>query len=667
MKSRNTIFLLLLASAIFIYLFRFHNPESGTLATSQRAHFVTRFNGDAINAITIETSRNFRIRFEKIENHWRITHPINDRADDMLLTQLVTMYEYMNVEELIRIEGSSNEITEQHRDFGVQTPKMRVIFEGKNAPPEFLIGKETAISDRIYLRLEGSDDVYVVNEEARAIVNQKVDDYRDLRLTPLSPQEVDRVLIAHNAGEIYLELEDRLWNLTRPIHAEADPSRILAILTLISKTQIQDFIGDQNDLTRYGLSEPKAKLTLVSNSSQSEYSLHIGDPVPAPSPTPQAESSKTPAEPPTETTPDTTETDASPTPAPDTTETESTPPASHLVYAYSPERKTIFTIPDAILQIFQKQPNDFRTTKLLNLNPDVIDRIQVQPVSQPEIFLARDEDQWVIHNEMAQPVPADTSLIENLIASLNAMNVLEFVSDTASDLATYGLDAPAFRIIFSSYVSENTPTAPAGQSTVASLIVSPPDVDGTSFARVENTPFIVRITREIFDYIPQDRSYYVSRNVIDIPATDFEKILISPQDSPAIELQKNAAEWTLTYEEDSTDLPEPEHFLHALGTLKAVRWLGPVTPEHALSSPEFTITFTADATTNSLKIGKKLPNEDLWPATIGDSNFVFAITLADYQTLRIPLTILSDTPDPAPSDSNPPPSPAQIPENSQNP
>ena len=66
---------------------------------------------------------------------------------------------------------------------------------------------------------------------------------------------------------------------------------------------------------------------------------------------------------------------------------------------------------------------------------------------------------------------------------MNDDEVIEFVSDTATDLAKYGLEQPKLKITFSSYSSENTAESNAGEVVLSTLEFGNSE-NGVTYARL---------------------------------------------------------------------------------------------------------------------------------------------------------------------------------------
>ena len=91
---------------------------------------------------------------------------------------------------------------------------------------------------------------------------------------------------------------------------------------------------------------------------------------------------------------------------------------------------------------------------------------------------------------------ANATNISRLIQEINDDEVTEFVSDTATDLAKYGLNQPKLKITFSSYASENTAESNAGEVVLSALEFGNSE-NGVTYARLEAEPYVFSIAKRL--------------------------------------------------------------------------------------------------------------------------------------------------------------------------
>jgi hypothetical protein len=169
------------------------------------------------------------------------------------------------------------------------------------------------------------------------------------------------------------------------------------------------------------------------------------------------------------------------------------------VFARLPDRNSVIEVDKSFADLLEIAPNDLRDRKIARLNPDLIDRIAIEKSGQPRILLGRTEDHWTF----LQPdnSPANGNAVNRLIETINQSAVANFISDTATDLARYGLDQPSLKLVFSSYSSENTAEANAGETVLSTLVFGKSE-NGVTYARLEEEPYVFSVSNDVVAAIP---------------------------------------------------------------------------------------------------------------------------------------------------------------------
>src|SRR5947207_15383123 len=101
----------------------------------------------------------------------------------------------------------------------------------------------------MYLRFEGSDDVFLAGQSVRNDILKKPEEFRDKKLTDLTTTQVTRTLLKTTAGEMELEKKGHHWEIVTPLRARGDDQQIGDLLAQITTARIQQFVGeDRRDL-----------------------------------------------------------------------------------------------------------------------------------------------------------------------------------------------------------------------------------------------------------------------------------------------------------------------------------------------------------------------------------------------------------------------------------
>src|ERR1700722_17602267 len=89
MKARNTLILLLLAFGLYAYMRFYESKKPATEEAAELNSHVINLDRDKIDGITI-TNNEEKIELRKRDNIWQMDAPLKDRADDGVVTQLLT-------------------------------------------------------------------------------------------------------------------------------------------------------------------------------------------------------------------------------------------------------------------------------------------------------------------------------------------------------------------------------------------------------------------------------------------------------------------------------------------------------------------------------------------------------------------------------------------------
>jgi hypothetical protein len=537
MKPRTTFVLLAIAIALAAFIFSLDRFSQNTRERRERAAHVVEVNRTDIQSITIHNGDGL-IKVKAEGDGWKMVAPLQDDADTGVIDQLLDAIQNLRPEDAITDLGKGDKKRQMLKDFGLNKSKLRLKLDGKRMPAELEFGQDTAVQGRGYLRIEDDDAVYVVTNELKNIVSKTPEDFRDHRMTPFLTTLINRAIFQVSGGEIELAKEQDNWQLVRPIKARASNDAVVDILTKMNQTQISKFVSEnKSSLGPFGLDSPTDVLTLYGGEGK-KFEIEIGNAVPS---NPQA------------------------------------------VYAGLPERNTVVEVSKAFASLFNITPNDLRDRKIARLNSDLIDRVTIENAGQPKIVLAREENRW--HFVSPASAPANANNIKRLIQEMNDDEVIEFVSDTATDLAKYGLEQPKLKITFSSYASENTAESNAGEVILSTLEFGNSE-NGVTYARLQEEPYIFSIADQIFSDLPKTKFSFRSLDILNLKRDELMSVNVERAGEEPLDLVRDAkSKWVLKGHENRQNDGQIQLFLTALTGLRAAAWAGDPSPEYGFDQP----------------------------------------------------------------------------------
>ena len=393
-------------------------------------------------------------------------------------------------------------------------------------PGEFQFGQDAAVRGKCYLRVADDDAVYVVSDDLKNIVSKRAEDFRDHRMTPFLTTLIRRAIFRVDGGEIELSKEQDNWLLQRPIKARASNDAVVDLLTKINQTEVVNFLSDQKGAApSLGLDSPSRAVTLFGG-DDSKVEISLGNPVPS---------------------------------HPD------------LIYAQLPQRNCVVEVRKELGTLFDITPNDLRDRKIARLNADIIDRVTIEKPDQPDLVLGRQENRW----RFLSPTQslANANSIATLIQMLNEGDIQKFVSDTAIDLTKYGLDRPNIKIVFSSYSSENTAEANAGETVLATLAFGNSE-GGLTYARLEQEPYVFSVADKFVSDLPTSEISFRTLDILELRRDELESVRVEKPGQGAIDLIRgDKGKWVIKDKVTQQDEGTVQSFLNTLASLRATAWV----------------------------------------------------------------------------------------------
>jgi len=580
MKLRNTLILLLIAAGLYAYMRFYESKQPTTQEAEDNATHVVQAEDDKIDGITINNNET-KIELRKRNNQWQMDAPVKDRADDGMVTQLLSTVETLQKDTSLKAEGDKDEV----RDFGLVKPSVTLQLLGQDAPPEILFGKDTAIEGKEYIRLANSNDVYVVSNELRTQATKPADDFRDHRLSDVNATQVTRVNIKTAAGEIELQKDHDHWQINKPIKARGDDAKIGDQVAQTLNTKVDSFVtSDKAGAAGTSLDDAQGTISFTAEGVDKPLVLELSKPI-------DKDSQK--------------------------------------LYAKLSTRDAPFILPKTAEAILDTKPNDVRDHHLVRLNLDTVDRIHVEPAGAPEILLARKGEDWTIKSLSDRR--ANSGDVQKMASTLQNQLVTTFVADVATDLPKYGLDQPLLKVVFASYASENTAETKAGEEPLETILFGKIDGDNI-YAKLDDEPFIVSVPKTILDGIYTDPLKWQELAIYKLKADDIVGLDVTKEGQATLSLTKEKGQWKPAKGDIALNTVNVQSLANTLATLRAVQWAGAAKPGQGLETPAITITFRlADKTSNTLKVGGQAG--DYWNGSAVGFDGVFLISRPDHDAL----------------------------------
>ena len=588
MKTKTT--LLLLAAVVALGVFIKYESKGPNTADAQRqAQNMVNLEREKLDGIVIQNGDD-KVELRRQDGKWRIEAPFKDQADSGAIENFLADLESWQKFDTIPAKEIAKDKSRLD-EFGLSKAKLRLKLLGKDAPPEIVFGGDAAFEGKMYVRFEGSDDVFLAAQSIRNDISKKPEEFRDKKLTDLTTAQVTRALLKTTVGEMELEKKADHWEIVKPLRARGDDQKIGDLLAQITTARIEQFVAeDRGDLHPYGLAEPRGAITLFTADNKEGQMLQIGG-------------------------------------VPEKTKDQ--------VYVRFAARNAVYTLPKKIEEVLATKPSDLRDRHLVRIDMNILDRITIDAAGKGKTVLARQAESWTIASRNNQP--ANSGEVNRLLDLLKNEQVTKFVEDVASDLPKYGLDKPQLQLTFSSFASENTAETTAGEHPFATVAFGKTDGDNI-YARLGDEPFIVAVRRALLDNIFADPLQWQELAIFRFKPDEVHKLSVVTDRESALIRNANK-EWTEAKGTEPVNQTNVQSLLNTLTVLRAVRWTGATTPAHGFEKPQITITFTTspdDKNTHKLVVGSPDGN-GMWFARTDEREGTFVLSNPDFNALRLPL------------------------------
>ena len=509
MKPRSTLVLLALFAALFAFYWFYERNTAGTSDNLKNAGHVVAFDRDKdkVNLISIQNAES-KIELRKHDDgQWYLEDGVKDRADSTTVAQLLTGVETLHADDTIPIAKDKGKL----KEFGLADSNTKVTFSGGPKETQLVFGKDAAVEGKIYVYVEGGDDAFVVGNDLKNQISKKPDDFRDRKLTDLTTQKISKVDIKSQSGELELANKNSKWSIAKPLQARGDNSKINDLVAAATSAHIDQFLPDGN-LADYGLSEPRGTITFTVEGSDKPVVIQIG---------------------------------ANP----------KDPKDKEKTYIKLSTREGVMLVPKTIETALTSAPNDLRDRTLVRVESDIVDRLTVELPGGEKIVMARNGENWV-RKDGKQDVPMNAAVATRLMADLQNAQVIDFVSDAATDLPKYGLDKPQAKVTFSSYAKENTAESNAGEQPIVTVLFGKTE-ENKIYVHLDDEPFIGTVSSNVFDAVPKSVIELHELAVYNYKPEEITQLDVTyPNQAPVNLVREKDGTWKLAQGEGKVNAPE---------------------------------------------------------------------------------------------------------------
>lgn len=603
MKPKSTWTLVVLAAGLFVFIwFVERHLPTGRSRTGQ-TRILPELDARAVDVVLVRPAGELEIRAQRTNNDWQLTRPVAYPANGRLIEALLRNLEELDDRNVI----SGSELRQRHgaeREFGFEPPTFSIIVQQGEKRLQMLVGGLSPLKDQVFVQVLGREGVFACDARLLRLIPRTPNDWRETRVVNLGEMKFDRIVVTR--GEKVIELArdaaSKAWRLTLPWDARADNARIAEMLNRLQGLEVAQFVTDdpKADLESYGLQPPELQLSFYHRTNALAV-LQFGK---------------------------------SPTNSPE------------LIFARRAEWNSVVLVPLEPVLPWRAPVGDFRDRHLVELADTSVDIVQVSGAD--EFTLQRQTNgTWQVVG--TNSFPADTALVYDLIGSLGAMQVVQFVKDvvTPPDFPSYGLEPPERR-----YVLQTVTTRPNNVRTnrvIAELIFGATQGDKVFVRRGdENSVYAVKLS----DYrrLPWAGWQLRQRRIWNFTENDVARVSVRVQGKTTELLRHGTNQWAFAPgSQGILNIFGVEETIHRLGELTVAIWTACDPPDRASfgfpSEPDRIDVELRKGNVLSVEFGGVSPHGLPYACvTLDGKPWVFEFPISLHQYLQTYLTFGQGTP-----------------------
>jgi hypothetical protein len=343
---------------------------------------------------------------------WTLLAPVVVPADQGEVDAVLTSLEGLESDEVV-VENATD-----LAQYGLATPHLTVGIqvEGVPEPLQLQIGDKTPDGSGLYARLPSKPRVFLIPAYLLSSLEKKPFDLRDRSVLHLKREEVQRLDVAGPEGEytITRAAGGDEWTITRPVNTLAGRWGVDGLLGVLEGLRMESVVAEEaKDLKPYGLDKPARVVTLTLKDGGTRR-LEIG---------------------------------------------KETPDKKYHVRDSSSSR--VVLIAPALVEDLAKGLGERRAKRLLEVATYDVVGLEVEAEGGKRVLDRSAQkgkdgaDSYKWKRTAPDGKEVDTNKVQDALFVVGGVEVQQFV-DTPADPKTYGLDAPALKVLFK-YEGGRTP------------------------------------------------------------------------------------------------------------------------------------------------------------------------------------------------------------------
>jgi hypothetical protein len=383
MKFKTTLILFGLFILLFVGLYFFELRDGSEENGEDKLVFL---GSDDITEIILRKEGQ-TIQFQREEEEWLITVPIEAKADKYEVDRLADDFSDLRIERVVEEAPADLE------KYGIPQKEVELHYKGQNEPVKILIGIENPLDNTFFAKKGDETKVVLIPSSLKSILEKKVFDFRQKDIFKFETDQAKGVKIRVKNIHWEAEKEEEDWFFRKPVNALAQKSKINDILYALSNLKATEFVSEEKkdeELNTFGLDKPDYEIAIdfPVEKQRVTFFIHKQD---------------------------------------------------DKVHATSSISSKILQVEDSILSELEKEPDDLRDMQVADFFTWEVKKLQITKGEVSLMFSKDDEENWQF--EAPEIQGADQEKIQSFLRKMEALESEEFV-DPPLNLADYGLDIP---------------------------------------------------------------------------------------------------------------------------------------------------------------------------------------------------------------------------------
>ena len=309
-----------------------------------------------------------------------------------------------------------------------------------------------------------------------------------------SRDDISSLSITRSGQTVVVEEKDGKWTIVQPLTAQANQSSLDSLVSSLTSAKIERSLpASPEEIKSFGLEEPAVTVDIKLKSGESQ-TLKLG--------------------------------------AKDF--------SGLSAYAQIGTSNEVSLVPAAVLTGADKSLEDLRDKAILGASQFDIKSISVTN-ENGQIALAKDGGEWVLKKPFEAGV--ETSEINTFLSEITSAEAEEFVSETAEDLAKYGLDNP--KITLTAQLNDGSERS-----------ISAGVKDDNHYAKASARSQVFKISSSLFDKLNIKPSELRNKEMFKLDRDNLSKIEIK---NPNLKLvaEKSGEKWAIKEPADKKEKDAP--------------------------------------------------------------------------------------------------------------